>query len=149
MIVDRQCIIQDRGTTNGPDVRGLQLQGVIDNWSNQHQIYALEHPPQIALLRIDRFRHTGVDTAKDRRVVKHTPQVFLPCFQGMDLTRNTIPYAVSALVIHHWNHIRTGHYTAGLFQKSGTMWATDDGRPSTCGSSDQFPYGIGVTPSRM
>ena len=80
---------------------------------------------------------------KDRTAFMHPPVVMMPCFQGTNLTivtRSLVPYAVSALIVHHGKTVKTGHHTARLFQKDGTMWATDDGRPSEPRSPDTYPY---------
>ena len=52
-------------TMSIPYASSLQLQDIIDKWSNQHMKHALAHPPQIILLRMDRFRHTEAGVVKD------------------------------------------------------------------------------------
>ena len=128
--------IQDRGLTHCismqlPSAEYVTLQTVVQ---------ALDSPTQVIIIRLDRSKNGPSWVQKVRSRVQHAAEVQIPCFARGGIERRGVLYQVSALVVHHGDNPRTGHYTARLFTKQGGMWATEDGRPAVQGSENSFPY---------
>ena len=137
--------VNDRGLTHCinmqlPIAENITLQTIIHDWAEQYSLHALDHPAQVIVIRLDRCRNGPTGVQKVRSRVTHAAEVQIPCFVRGGIERRGVLYRVSALVVHHGDSPRSGHYTTRLITRQGDTWATEDGRPATRGGENTFPY---------
>ena len=106
----------------------IQIQQLIDTWTNQHAIHALRMAPHILCLQLGRFQHTPQQRYKNQDpIMIGSGHVRVPRFTGSDLQRSFVEYRISAGILHHGAFPTTGHYTAWLCAGMH-QWLCDDGQ---------------------
>ena len=108
-VVDAGCL-----TTPIPfDMRGANLQALIDNWTAQATVHALVAHSGVVWLQLKRYEHREGRAYKNMQRLPIMPGelVALPIFEsaaGVNLGYQQ--FRVGCLVVHYGAHLSTGHY---------------------------------------
>lgn len=106
----------------------LQVQSLIDYWSGtQAAFHAYTAPPLVLAVQLERYtvQSGRVHKRKDKVIVNQ--RIAVPRFEDEGLDIRIVFYDLFAVISHHGNHPRTGHYTATLL-RGEAVWSCDDHR---------------------
>ena len=108
------------------------VQTLVEHWHKQVSIHAGVLMPRVLVLQVGRFDFNQTHTRAIKRRFRLIPDKLLrfPSFDS-ELRVVNCQYILRSAIVHHGNTPDSGHYTALLFDRDGTVWHADDNTCST------------------
>ena len=106
-----------------------RVQSLVDQWYAQEAIHAFTVLPSVLMLQLGRFRVQQGQIHKIHTHVQVDEWLWIPHFLNANFQVRPIKYERIAVICHHGEHPRSGHYQA-MLHSHDCSWSCDDNRSS-------------------
>jgi len=107
----------------------VQVQSLVDDWHVQTFTHAFLRAPTLLQLQLARFSVQGGRIQKLHTNIHVNQALRVPEFCTAGVEGRHVSYVLRAVINHHGQHPKAGHYQATLYGR-GHCWSCDDMRAS-------------------